>query len=168
MDDRASRTKEINTYKKRTYKRVPLELKIADYERIRAAADAAGETVSGVSLPRTRGGGDSLLHHAFHFGFTTAQFSASFNRSRISFFRLLDFPEAMSLFRPRSLASSLLRTGPMFFSLFILSPVHFLCFSGYLYLIFTSFLHSKKDRISAILYANPRIRTGLQWHSFVC
>ena len=42
MDDRASRTKEINTYKKRTYKRVPLELKIADYERLRAAADAAG------------------------------------------------------------------------------------------------------------------------------
>lgn len=47
MDDRASRTKEINTYKKRTYKRVPLELKSADYERLRAAADAAGETVSG-------------------------------------------------------------------------------------------------------------------------
>nr|DAY05906.1 MAG TPA: hypothetical protein [Caudoviricetes sp.] len=74
----------------------------------------------------------------------------------------------MPPFRPRSLASSLLRTGPMFFSLFILSPVHFLCFSGYLYPIFSSFLHSKKDRISAILYANPRIRTGLQWHSFVC
>ena len=47
MDDRASRTKEINTYKKRTYKRVPLELKIADYERLRAAADATCETVSG-------------------------------------------------------------------------------------------------------------------------
>jgi len=47
MNDRASRTKEINTYKKRTYKRVPLELKIADYERLRAAAAATGETVSG-------------------------------------------------------------------------------------------------------------------------
>jgi len=47
MNDRASRTKEINIYKKRTYKRVPLELKIADYERLRAAADARGETVSG-------------------------------------------------------------------------------------------------------------------------
>ena len=66
----------------------------------------------------------------------------------------------MSPFRPRSLASSLLRTGPMFFSLFILSPVHFLCFSGYLYPIFTSFLHSKKDRISAILYATPGFAPG--------
>lgn len=51
MDDRASRsrsrTQEINAYKKRVYKRVPLELKRADYERLRAAADAAGETVSG-------------------------------------------------------------------------------------------------------------------------
>lgn len=47
MNDRASRTKEINTYKKRTYKRVPLELKIADYERLRAAAAATGETVNG-------------------------------------------------------------------------------------------------------------------------
>ena len=50
MDDRASRsrTQEINAYKKRAYKRVPLELKRADYERLRAAADAAGETVSGL------------------------------------------------------------------------------------------------------------------------
>lgn len=104
----------------------------------------------------------------FTLGLTTAQFSASFNSARTSFFRLLDFPAAMPPFRLRFLASSLLRIGPMFFSLFILSPVHFLCFSGYLYPIFSSFLHDKKDRISAILYANPRIRTGLQWHSFVC
>lgn len=50
MDDRASRsrTQEINAYKKRAYKRVPLELKRVDYERLRAAADATGETVSGL------------------------------------------------------------------------------------------------------------------------
>ena len=52
MDDRdsasKSRTQEINAYKKRAYKRVPLELKKADYERLRAAADAGGETVSGL------------------------------------------------------------------------------------------------------------------------
>ena len=138
-------------------------------------------------FPRMRGGDPRLEAHAdrqcqfsphaggipcfimlFTLGLTTAQFSASFNSARTSFFRLLDFPAAMPPFRPRFLASSLLRTGPMFFSLFILSPVHFLCFSGYLYPIFSSFLHSKKDRISAILYANPRICTGLQWHSFVC
>lgn len=49
MDDRGSRsrTQEINAYKKRAYKRVPLELKRVDYERLRAAADATGETVSG-------------------------------------------------------------------------------------------------------------------------
>ena len=49
MDDRASksRTQEINAYKKRVYKRFMLEMKKADYERLRAAADAAGETVSG-------------------------------------------------------------------------------------------------------------------------
>lgn len=41
------RTQEINEYKKRVYKRFTLELKKADYERLRAAADAAGETVSG-------------------------------------------------------------------------------------------------------------------------
>ena len=29
------------------YKRVPLQLKKSDYEKIRAAAEAAGETVSG-------------------------------------------------------------------------------------------------------------------------
>ena len=42
-----SRTQEINEYKKRVYKRFTLELKKADYEHLRAAADAAGETVSG-------------------------------------------------------------------------------------------------------------------------
>lgn len=42
-----SRTQEINEYKKRVYKRFTLELKKADYERLRAAADVAGETVSG-------------------------------------------------------------------------------------------------------------------------
>ena len=49
MDDRASksRTQEINAYKKRVYKRFMLELKKADFERVSAAADAAGETVSG-------------------------------------------------------------------------------------------------------------------------
>lgn len=49
MDDRASksRTQEINAYKKRVYKRFTLELKKADYERLRAAADEAGETVNG-------------------------------------------------------------------------------------------------------------------------
>ena len=48
MDDRASRsrTQEINAYKKRAYKRISLEIKKADYERIRAAADVAGEPVS--------------------------------------------------------------------------------------------------------------------------
>ena len=49
MDDRASksRTQEINAYKKRVYKRFMLELKKSDFERVSAAADAAGETVSG-------------------------------------------------------------------------------------------------------------------------
>ena len=49
MDDRASknRTQEINAYKRRVYKRFTLELKKADFERLHAAADAAGETVSG-------------------------------------------------------------------------------------------------------------------------
>ncbi|WP_308685197.1 hypothetical protein [Stomatobaculum longum] len=48
MDDRVSRsrTQEINAYKKRAYKRVSLEIKKADYERIRAAADVAGEPVN--------------------------------------------------------------------------------------------------------------------------
>lgn len=49
MDDRASknRTQEINAYKRSVYKRFTLELKKGDFERLRAAADAAGETVSG-------------------------------------------------------------------------------------------------------------------------
>ena len=49
MDDRASknRTQEINAYKRRVYKRFTLELKKGDFERLRAAADATGETVSG-------------------------------------------------------------------------------------------------------------------------
>lgn len=51
MDDRASksksRTREINEYKKRVYKRFVLELKKGDFERVSAAAAARGETVSG-------------------------------------------------------------------------------------------------------------------------
>lgn len=51
MDDRASksksRTREINEYKKRVYKRFVLELKKGDFERVSEAAAAGGETVSG-------------------------------------------------------------------------------------------------------------------------
>ena len=34
-------------YKKNNYKRVPLEVKLQEYDQIKAAAAAAGETVSG-------------------------------------------------------------------------------------------------------------------------
>ena len=36
-----------NAYAAEHYKRVPLQLRKNDYEKIRAAAEAAGETVSG-------------------------------------------------------------------------------------------------------------------------
>ena len=34
-------------YKSEKIKRVPLDMQIADYERVKAAADAVGETVNG-------------------------------------------------------------------------------------------------------------------------
>ena len=36
----------VARYKAKTYKRVPLEMPFADYDRLKAAADAAGEKVN--------------------------------------------------------------------------------------------------------------------------
>ena len=44
--EKESRFKYINDYKKANYKRVALELKKEDYEKLQAAAAAAGEPVN--------------------------------------------------------------------------------------------------------------------------
>lgn len=38
--------KAANEYKKKNIKRVPLDMQIADYEKLKAAADACGEKVN--------------------------------------------------------------------------------------------------------------------------
>ena len=38
--------KAANTYKKNNIKRVPLDMQIAEYEQVKAAADACGERVN--------------------------------------------------------------------------------------------------------------------------
>lgn len=45
-DIKKSRTKEINDYKKKTYKRIALEIKKDDYEILKNAATGSGITVN--------------------------------------------------------------------------------------------------------------------------
>ena len=47
MRDAESKKKYDMEYEKTHIKRVPLHFQCADYDRVKAAADAAGETVSG-------------------------------------------------------------------------------------------------------------------------